>query len=79
MLVMSVATAKILAVKAGALFKLARVPTLLATCLACAFYMHSCFVEVDVLETNLLRAIYLDPTLLVDISGRYYKHIMIVT
>jgi hypothetical protein len=47
---MLVAAAKILAVKAGTLIKLACLPCRPA-CLVCAHHYRPCFVEVDVLQT----------------------------
>jgi hypothetical protein len=58
MLVMFVAAAKIMAVKAGTLFKLAYWP-FQPTLLVCAYYRHSCFVKVEVLKSNMSKAIYL--------------------
>jgi hypothetical protein len=45
---------KILAVKASALFNLAQLPCWPAR-LACAHCYHSCFVEVDFVQTNVLE------------------------
>jgi hypothetical protein len=45
---------KILAVKASALFNLSQLPCWPAR-LACARYYHSCFVEVDFVQTNVLE------------------------
>jgi hypothetical protein len=63
MLVLLVAAAKILAVKAGTsvhLTRLPRQPTCLtrSACLVCARYQHSYFVEVYFLLTNMALAIY---------------------
>jgi len=52
MLVLLVATAKILAAKAGTSIHLARLPFQPA-CLACACYYRSCFNEGDFLLTNM--------------------------
>jgi len=57
MLVMFVAAAKIMAVKAGTLFKLAYWP-FQPTLLVCAYYRHSCFVKVEVLQSTYFRYLW---------------------